>query len=190
MGYTKLDNCKIIEELAERLGQKLEIVEANAAVVVLLRILNREIQVLFVKRAEYPADTWSGQVALPGGKREPKDKNLKATVVRETLEETGINLLGGCQFLGIMEPVRSVRKPELKVLPFVVLQEEPQTINLNRELTDCFWEPLKELDKHKRDVKLSFGEFTAYTVDGQVIWGLTFNILHNLLSILEAINKE
>jgi 8-oxo-dGTP diphosphatase len=190
MGYTKLDNNKIIEELSETLGQNLETVDANAAVVVLLRIENREIQVLFVKRAEYPADTWSGQVALPGGKREPEDKNLKATVVRETLEETGMNLLEGCQFLGIMEPVRSAKKPEMKVLPFVVLQKEPQTITLNKELTEYFCAPLKELDKHKKDVKLSFGEFTAYTVDGQVIWGLTFSILHNLLSLLEAINRE
>ena len=89
-----------------------------------------------------------------------------------------------------MEPVRSAKKPEIKVLPFVVLQEEPQTIKLNNELTEYFWVPLKELDKHKRDVKLSFGEFTAYAVDGQVVWGLTFNILHNLLSLLEAINRE
>lgn len=190
MGYTKLDSNKIIEELVEALGQNVETIEANAAVVVLLRIENREIQVLFVKRAVHPTDAWSGQVALPGGKREPKDKNLKSTVVRETFEETGINLLEGCKFLGILEPVRSVKKPEMKVLPFVVLQREPQTIKLNRELTEYFWAPLKELDKHKKDVKLSFGEFTAYTVEGQVIWGLTFNILSNLLSLLEDINKE
>ena len=190
MGYTKLDSNKIIEELVEALGQNVETIEANAAVVVLLRIENREIQVLFVKRAVHPTDTWSGQVALPGGKREPKDKNLKATVARETLEETGTNLLEGCQFLGIMEPVRSAKKPEIKVLPFVVLQEEPQTIKLNEELTEYFWAPLKELDKHKKDFTLGFGEFTAYSVDVQVIWGLTFNILHNLLSLLEAINKE
>jgi len=190
MGYTKLDNNKIIDELTNALEQNLESVEANAAVVVLLRIENQEIQVLFVKRTEYPADTWSGQIALPGGKRELGDRDLRETVVRETLEETGINLLEGCQFLGIMDPVRSVRKPEMKVLPFVVLQKEPQAINLNRELTEYFWEPIKELDKHKRDIKLSFGGVTAYTVEGQVIWGLTFNILRNLLSLLEAINRE
>jgi len=42
MGYTKLDNNKIIEELTNALEQKLESVEANAAVVVLLRIENQE----------------------------------------------------------------------------------------------------------------------------------------------------
>ena len=62
---------------------------------------------MFVKRAEKSTDPWSGQTALPGGKCDPKDQDMKATVVRETLEETGINLLEGYQFLGVMDPVNS-----------------------------------------------------------------------------------
>jgi 8-oxo-dGTP pyrophosphatase MutT (NUDIX family) len=189
-GVKKLDNNKLLEKLTSALEQSLEPNEANASVVVLLRVENQVIQVLLVKRAVHPTDTWSGQIALPGGKKELNDKSLKETVVRETLEETRINLLEDCQFLGLIEPLRSAKRPEMKILPFVVLQKEPQTINLNNELTEYFWAPLKELNKHKKEVKLDFGELTAYTVDGHIIWGLTFNILHNLLSLLEAIDKE
>ena len=121
------------ERLTKMLKQTSESLDANAAVVVLLRTTNQDFQVLFVKRAEKSGDPWSGQTALPGGKRGPEDRNLKETVVRETLEETSINLLESCRFLGAMEPVRSTQKPEMKILPFVVLLHGEQAIKLNEE---------------------------------------------------------
>lgn len=126
----------------------------------------------------------------PGGKRDSKDKDLKATVVRETLEEIGINLLEGCRFIGAMEPLKSIQRPEMQILPFVVLQEKEQAIKLNEELTEYFWTPLKELGNHKGTAKLSFGEFPAYIIENNIIWGLTYNILHNLLSLLSATEEE
>ena len=185
-----MDNNGKIKKLAKALKQTSESMDSNAAVVVLLRAAGQDFHVLFVKRTENPTDTWSGQIALPGGKRDPEDIDIKATVIRETLEETSINLLEDCRFLGTMEPLKSVEKPEMKILPFIVLQEKEQTIKLNEELTEYFWAPIKELASHKRTVKLSLGEFPAYTIDKQVIWGLTYNILHNLLSLLSDIEKE
>jgi len=98
------------ERLTEMLKQTSENLDANAAVVVLLKSTDQDFQVLLVKRAEKISDPWSGQTAFPGGKRNPEDWNLKETVVRETLEETRINLFEGCRFLGAMEPVRSTQK--------------------------------------------------------------------------------
>lgn len=158
--------------------------DANAAVVVLLREEENDFQVLLVKRAEKSDDPWSGQTALPGGKRDSGDRDLMETVVRETLEETSINLLEACRFLGAMEPLRSTRRPELKILPFVVLLEKEQTIKLNEELTEHLWISLKELVKHKGTAKFSFGEYAAYTIENHVIWGLTYRILDSLFSIL------
>jgi 8-oxo-dGTP pyrophosphatase MutT (NUDIX family) len=175
------------ERLAEMLKQTSENLDANAAVVVLLKSTDQDFQVLFVKRTEKSGDPWSGQTAFPGGKRDPKDRNLKDTVVRETFEETSINLLEGCRFLGAMEPVRSTQKPEMKILPFVVLLEKEQAIKLNEELTEYFWAPLKELAKHKGTVKFSFGEYSAYIIEKHIIWGLTYKILHNLLLLFSSI---
>lgn len=159
---------------------------ANAAVVVLLRIKAQDFQILLVKRAEKTDDPWSGQTALPGGKRDSEDRNLIETVVRETLEETSINLLEGCRFLGALEPLRSTWRPEMKILPFVVLLEKEQTIKLNKELTDYLWIPLKELDNQKGTAKFSFGEYPAYIIEKHLIWGLTYRILDNLFRILES----
>jgi 8-oxo-dGTP diphosphatase len=171
------------ERLTEMLKQTSENLDANAAVVVLLKSTDQDFQVLFVKRTEKSCDPWSGQTAFPGGKRDPKDRNLKETVVRETLEETSINLLEGCRFLGAMEPVRSTQKPEMKILPFIVLLEKEQTIKLNEELTEYFWTPLKELAKHKGTIEFNFGEYSAYIIENHIIWGLTYKIMHNLLSL-------
>ena len=54
--------------------------EANAAVAVLLKLANRKMEILSVKRVENLKDPWFGQIALPGGKREPEDHDLKETV--------------------------------------------------------------------------------------------------------------
>lgn len=186
---TELDNNGISEKLSETL-KTADCLDAGAAVVVLLRAVNQEFQVLLVKRAKKPTDPWSGQTAFPGGKRDPEDMNLKETVIRETLEETGINLLLGCRFLGAMEPVRSIQRPEMKIVPFVVLQEQEQDIELNEELTDYFWVPLKELVHSKGSVKYRFEEHPAYIIGNNVIWGLTYRILHNLLSLLSTIEEE
>jgi len=189
-GRTEMGYIGNAERLAEMLKQTSESLDAHAAVVVLLRATNQDFQVLFVKRAEKSGDPWSGQTALPGGKRDPEDQNLKETVVRETLEETSINLFEGCRFLGAMEPVRSTQKPEMKILPFVALLEKKQAIKLNEELTEYFWTPLKELAKHKGTVKFSFGEYPAYIIENHIIWGLTYKIMQNLLSLISSIKKE
>jgi hypothetical protein len=83
-----------------------------------------------------------------------------------------------------MEALRSVRKPEVKIVPFVVLQEKEQTIELNEELTEYFWLPLTYLAEQENTVTVDQKEVPAYRVNGQVIWGLTYNIMNNLLSLL------
>ena len=173
-----------IEKLSKVLKPVSEGQDAEAAVALLLKLVDQGLKVFFVKRVENPADPWSGQMALPGGKRDPKDQNLKQTVVRETLEETRINLLDRCRFLGVMEPVRSTVRPEMKILPFVILLEHEPSIKLNEELEWFVWISPEELVQHKGTAKLGFGEFPAYIVGNSVIWGLTYRILEKFFHTL------
>jgi 8-oxo-dGTP diphosphatase len=162
---------------------------ANAAVALLLKPRRRDFDLLLVKRVENPSDTWSGQMALPGGKRERKDAGLKATVMRETWEETGIEL-GQCRFLGVLGAVRSEPKPGFKILPFVVLLEGTPRLKLNRaELEAFLWVPYEDVVQSKGMVEFSFGKVPAYIFADGVVWGITYNILSEFIEAVEASQK-
>jgi 8-oxo-dGTP pyrophosphatase MutT (NUDIX family) len=160
--------------------------DADAAVALLLRARGRGFEVLFVKRAENPTDFWSGQVALPGGKREIKDESLRQTAIRESLEEIGIDLTQGCRFLGVLKASTSAGR-HVKVLPLVFFLEHKVRVRLNRsELEDYVWIELKNLIENRGTAKLSFGEVPSFTVDNYLIWGLTYRILDEFLDILKS----
>lgn len=168
----------------ERLSRVLKPVsaeqDADAAVALLLNHANEGFRILFVKRVENPVDPWSGQMAFPGGKRSSEDQSLRQTVVRETLEETNIDLLDRCRFLGVMTVLTSTQRPEMKVLPFVVLLEREPSIKLNKkELERFVWISMEELFRNEKTVKFDFGEFPAYVVGDNIVWGLTYRILQN-----------
>jgi len=181
----------IIEKLSKALKLVSEEQDADAAVALMLRPMNQNFKVLFVKRIENPTDPWSGQMAFPGGKRDAQDKHLKQTVVRETLEETNINLLDRCHFLGTLTAIRSTRRPEMKILPFVVLLDHKPLIKLNeRELEGFVWVSLRGLVQNKGIAKFGFGEVPAYLIESNIIWGLTYRIIENFLQILEGLQLE
>lgn len=175
-----------IEKLSKMLKSASEGQHANAAVALLLKRVGQDINIFFVERVENPADPWSGQMALPGGKRDATDKNLKQTVIRETLEETNIDLSDRCRLLGAMEPLGSTRRPGMKVLPFVFLLEHEPSIELNEELQRFVWISPEELAQHKGTAKFDFGEHPAYIVGSNVIWGLTYRILEKFFRIISC----
>ena len=58
-------------------------------------------EVLLIKRAARVGDRWTSHIALPGGKRDPDDSSDRATSIRETKEETGVELEAGhCIYIG------------------------------------------------------------------------------------------
>jgi 8-oxo-dGTP pyrophosphatase MutT (NUDIX family) len=172
--------------LTESLKPFSEETQAVAAVALLLRDVEGDLKLLVVKRVENPKDPWSGQMALPGGRRETKDKNLRETAIREAFEETGIDLLNDARFLGVLEAVRSAVRPGMTVLPFVVLiGYEPEIRLSHEELEQYIWVTPKQLVENKGSTKFSFGTFPAYIIGSNVIWGLTYMILTRFLELLE-----
>ncbi|KAL9614087.1 MAG: hypothetical protein Q9167_001372, partial [Letrouitia subvulpina] len=51
-----------------------------------------EPEILFIKRAAREGDRWTSHIALPGGGRDAADVDDRATSVRETNEEVGLDL--------------------------------------------------------------------------------------------------
>ena len=150
-------------------------------------------ELLFIKRAEYPADPWSGQVAFPGGREESADPKLADTAIRETREETGIDLVRDATVLGTLDDLRpqTVRLPAVIVRPYVVLLNRFEPLVLSDEVALAFWVPLaafksepswRDTDVLARGVQLNT---RAFHHQGHVIWGMTERILAQLLALLD-----
>jgi 8-oxo-dGTP pyrophosphatase MutT (NUDIX family) len=185
-----LVSAEVIAELPAALKAVSDEQGANAAVSLLLKPRRGDFDLLLVKRVENPSDTWSGHMALPGGKREPKDGSLKDTVMRETLEETGVALDPG-GFLGVLDAVRSELRPDFKILPFVVLLEGEPRLKLNRaELEKFMWVPYEEAVQSKGTAEFSFGKVPTYRFADAVVWGVTYNILSEFIEAVEATQKK
>lgn len=176
-----------LPEAIERIRRRLKTKgpeNARAAVAILFRQGPGEPELLLVKRAQIPSDPWSGDMAFPGGKRGPEDKDLMETARREVLEETGIDLNEG-GFLGVMETFFSTVRPDLGVLPHVFLVEGAPEVRLNEELSSFLWVPLGELKGAVGRAKVKNTDVPVYHVKGEVVWGLTHRMLRKLLEIAE-----
>lgn len=64
----------------------------QAAVALVLAPAEDGLAIAFIERAERVGDRWSGHMALPGGKRERRDRDLAETAARETFEEVALVL--------------------------------------------------------------------------------------------------
>lgn len=166
----------------------------RAAVALIIRAgVDGAPELLFIKRAEYPGDPWSGQVAFPGGREESADPTLADTAIRETREETGIDLVRDATVIGTLDDLRpqTVRLPAVIVRPYVVLLKRFEPLVLSDEVALAFWIPLsafkdspawRDTDVLARGVQLNT---RAFHHQGHVIWGMTERILAQLLALLD-----
>ncbi len=140
------------------------------------------LDLLFIRRAERAEDPWSGQMALPGGRRDPEDVALVDTACRETLEETGIALPPN-SLLGELDDLF----PGIKVLPRVVvrpfvfgLPTRPR-IESSDEVAGHLWVSLRVLraSASATEVEVQGQRLAvdAYVVGEHVIWGMTQRIV-------------
>ena len=157
--------------------------DAHAAVAILLRPDPRDLEIFLVKRAEVPGDPWSGDMAFPGGKRHSQDRSLGDTAIRETMEETGIQL-EELEPLGYMEPLQSWVRNTFVVQPVVYLYEGDPPIRLNYELTRYMWVPLETLRGSKEHAVVKGFDSPIFRVGEEVVWGLTYRMLEKLLEML------
>jgi 8-oxo-dGTP pyrophosphatase MutT (NUDIX family) len=147
--------------------------------------------ILLIRRADRPGDPWSGHMALPGGRREPEDRDLLATVIRETREEVGIDLTTE-QLLGGLDDVvpRTPVLPPIAVRPFVFMPGSRPRLVLNPEVADARWVQLDHLlapDSRRRaqvEIQGSSREVEAYHLEDAVVWGMTERILSSLAAHL------
>ena len=165
----------------------------KAAVAMIFRVgKDGVLELLFIKRAEYEGDPWSGQIAFPGGRVEAGDASLAETAIRETREETGIDLSREGMMIGTLDDLRprAVSLPPIMVRPFVALLDRTEPLVLSPEVALSFWLPFAAVARteswHEETVIASGIQINArvFRHEQHVIWGMTERILAQLLTLL------
>ena len=187
--------ARLARSLRERPGTQrpLDDPMRRAAVALILRGEAGALEILMIKRASYEGDPWSGHVALPGGRREPGDATLEATAIRETREETALDLAAHGRIIGRLDELLPATPtlPPIAIAPYVALLGGAAPMTLSEEVDAAFWVSLAALMDRAAwtDVQLVVRgvrrTFPAFLHEGHVIWGLTERILEQFLGRLE-----
>jgi len=130
--------------------------------------------------------THAGQVAFPGGKRDPEDPDLKATALRESHEEVGLphHLV---EVVGQLSPIPS--RFGIKVTPFVGLVRPGfSLVPEPGEIDTIFHVPLNFFLDQPPELSAPVEYYgrrlrmPSYQFEGKRIWGLTAFMILDLLN--------
>lgn len=157
----------------------------EAAVALVLQAGDDGLEALFIKRATRADDPWSGQIALPGGRRHEGEDSLMFTAMRETSEEIGLNLASHGRLLGELDEVRPRNPllPPIIVRPYVFVISARPTLVLSEEVAEAFWAPLRDVfdPARRKEITIHFSSARlrrqAIGFGEHDIWGMTENIL-------------
>ena len=165
--------------------------DREAAVMVVLRLHEGRFEMLFIKRTAWKSDAFSGHMAFPGGKCAPSDPDKLGTALRETLEETGIDLARCGVVVGSLSDIQPIT-PEVRhyvVTPYVALLLAPVVVKTNCEVERFYWIPVSHLklaSTHKARAVVRLGVPVVdhvYEYQGETIWGMTGRIVHDFLDL-------
>lgn len=163
-----------------------------AAVMIIIREEKGEHYMLFIKRLEKATDLFSGHIAFPGGKVEESDRDTLETAVRETFEETGIDLKKSGRIIGKLDDFNPVnpRANHYVVTPYVAFLHENVPLNPHeREVAEAFWVSLSHLiDERNSETRVLDKqgvkrEDLVFYYLNYIIWGMTARILNQFLRL-------
>ncbi|QMU56564.1 MAG: NUDIX domain-containing protein [Candidatus Mycalebacterium zealandia] len=162
---------------------------ARAAVMAIVRRANGGVEICFIKRSRHPLDRFSGHIAFPGGAREENDPDMLATAIRETREETGMEVENHGKILGRLDDETprgntDKNRREYLVNVFVcALFSDTGVSDLEMRISDdevdeIFWIPADELRRGGSPEKPEFFHHERR------IWGMTARIVDKLLECI------
>ncbi|MBA3890068.1 MAG: CoA pyrophosphatase [Gemmatimonadaceae bacterium] len=191
------DIVRVTRSLRERPGRAAASYEGArfAAIALVVRPADAGPELLMIKRADVEGDPWSGHIACPGGRLDPDDCDLAATAIRETLEETGIDIAREGTLIGALDDLspRTPRLPPIIIRPFVAVVGRDVKLTANREVAAAFWIPLAAIRE-----RASWGlgtvivreaeeaEVPTFRHGDHTVWGLTERALRDFLHRLEG----
>jgi 8-oxo-dGTP pyrophosphatase MutT (NUDIX family) len=159
----------------------------EAAVLVPIFRRGGDFHLLFTKRP-MTLRTHAGQIAFPGGARDPEDLTPLHTALRESEEEVGIPQ-HRVRVLGLLDEIPTITR--YRILPFVgVIPGDLTYVPSEEEIDQIIEVPLRTLMDptiHRAELQVAGAherEIFFYDYGPHVIWGATARILKGLLSII------
>ena len=159
-----------------------------AAVLIVLYPCNGSVYTVLMQRHDYDG-VHGGQISFPGGKKEPSDENIVQTAIREAYEETGVDP-AKISVIGTLTPL-FIPVSNMIVTPVVGWIKEKPVFNYQAEevvfLIDADIKRLLDPSIVKTKpfgIRGEMIEVKYFDYEGNVIWGATAMILHELLIII------
>ena len=159
-----------------------------AAVLVALYELDGETHVVLTKRPD-TMPSHRGEIAFPGGKRDPSDATLAAAALREAHEEVGLEP-DAVEIVAELDTISTVASA-FAITPFVGFLASPPTLVPHpMEVVAAFGVPISELlhpDSYREEMWDLWGAYrsmTFFELPGETVWGATARILTRLLELV------
>ena len=160
----------------------------TAAVLILLYPDNGSVYTVFMQRHDY-VGVHGGQISFPGGKKEPADKDVIQTAIREAHEETGVDQ-ERISIIGTLTPL-FIPVSNMVVTPVVGwFNEKPVFNHQPEEVVFLIYADVRRLldpsivKTKPFEIRGELLDIKYFDYEGHVIWGATAMILHELLIIL------
>ena len=160
----------------------------SAAVLVALYEAGGEPHVILTKRPE-TMPSHQGEIAFPGGKRDPGDASLVAAALREAHEEVGLEP-HHVEVIAELDTIATVASA-FTITPFVgLLAAPPVLVPEPWEVVAAFGAPVSDLlgpDAYREEMWHLWGDYrsmTFFELPGETVWGATARILTRLLTLV------
>ena len=162
-------------------------IQAKAAVAI-IRCEQPTTSFLLLRRASHPGDPWSGHFSFPGGRKEAYDRTLFETCLRETEEETGIELNDSQLILTLKPEVAGHSSQHLIwVQPFLFsLPQRPEIILDTTEIVSSSWISAKQFARpasHSETEMLPGKVFPTFPLQDYYLWGFTYKLLGKIMQL-------
>lgn len=158
----------------------------------LYRDVDERLRFVFIRRS--PFGRHGGQIAFPGGRREPEDADLLSTALRESEEEIGLER-GTVDVLAALPVIETVATG-FRVAPFLGRVSGPPPVwrRQETEIDEILEVPIEDLlhpDAHAVEHWQLPGwseprEIPFYWIGPYKLWGATYRIVGSIFEYLET----
>jgi 8-oxo-dGTP pyrophosphatase MutT (NUDIX family) len=163
----------------------------SAVLAPLYRDAEGRLRLVFIRRS--PFGRHGGQIAFPGGRREPEDPDLLTTALREAHEEIGLDR-DRVDILAAL-PVIETMATGFRVAPFLGRLNGPPPVwrRQETEIDEILEVPLEDLQPETHAVEIwqlpgwpEPREIPFYRIGPYKLWGATYKIVEHLIPRLLA----